>query len=233
MLFLFLRNTLKHVRLEVRETCKNFNCVEFLSSFVSHAIDLMCVHRFGTPWWECCSYPKSRNVRALPMKRMQSSAITETYRCCPWNEFPGSKWSCNVLPTLRSLKERPPTFLQIVSTGAWFQDFMKDMRRVKTEAVDRAQRLSRGENILVFLWRWLTVATLAKLREKKSTGQQGLGMVYRGVVSAPESLEHCCAVFFFHVGSPRQWDPRLEGVRVYSHVVWCMKVMWKSYVVGY
>ena len=41
------------------------------------------------------------------------------------------------------------------------------MRRVKIEAVDRAQRLFGGGNILVFLWRWLTVAKLAKLREKE------------------------------------------------------------------
>ena len=41
------------------------------------------------------------------------------------------------------------------------------MRRVKIEAVDRAQRLFGGGNILVFLWRWLTVAKLAKLRENE------------------------------------------------------------------
>lgn len=38
--------------------------------------------------------------------------------------------------------------------------------RVKIEAVDRAQRLFERGTDLFFLWRWQTVAKLAKLREK-------------------------------------------------------------------
>ena len=41
------------------------------------------------------------------------------------------------------------------------------MRRVETEAVDRTQGLFGGEGIVVFRWRRLTVAKLAKLRDNE------------------------------------------------------------------
>ena len=65
------------------------------------------------------------------------------------------------------LQGAPSTFFRIVGTGAWFQDSVKDMRRVEAEAVDRAQGLFGGEGIVLFRWRRLTVAKLAKLRDKE------------------------------------------------------------------
>ena len=44
----------------------------------------------------------------------------------------------------------PPTFFQIIGTGAWCQGSVKSMRRAETNAVDRAQGLLRGEEDVFF-----------------------------------------------------------------------------------
>ena len=68
--------------------------------------------------------PNHGDVRALPMERMQSSVITETYGRCAWKEFPGPKLNL-------------------------FEGSVKALRRVETGAVDRAQ-VSSEKKILWF-----------------------------------------------------------------------------------
>ena len=77
----------------------------------------------------------------------------------------------------------PPTFFQIVGTGAWFQDSVKAMRRAETDAVDRAQGLLGGEGLLVFHWRRLSFANVAKLRENERywPARFGYGVLRRRV----------------------------------------------------
>ena len=72
---------------------------------------------------------------------------------------------------------------RLVGTGVWFQGPAKKMRRVETEAVDRAQGLFVGENDVVFRWRWLTVAKLAKLRDNGSywPARYGRGVLRRRI----------------------------------------------------
>ena len=65
------------------------------------------------------------------------------------------------------LQGAPSTFFRLVGTGAWFQDSVKAMRRAETDAVDRAQGLLGGEEDVVFHWRRLSIAKLAKLRENE------------------------------------------------------------------
>ena len=69
------------------------------------------------------------------------------------------------LADIARLQGAPPTFFQIVGTGAWFQDSVKAMRRAETDAVDRAQGLLGGEENVVFHLRRLSSAKLMKLLE--------------------------------------------------------------------
>ena len=57
------------------------------------------------------------------------------------------------------------------------------MRRLETEAVDRAQGLFGGEDDVVFRWRWLTVAKLAKLRDNERywPARYGRGVLRRRI----------------------------------------------------
>ena len=71
------------------------------------------------------------------------------------------------LADIARLQGAPPNFFLFVGTGAWFQDSVEAMRRAETEAIDRTQGLFEGEDIVVFRWRRLTVAKLAKLRDNE------------------------------------------------------------------
>ena len=57
------------------------------------------------------------------------------------------------------------------------------MRRAETEAADRAQGLFGGEEDVVFRWRWLTVAKLAKLwgNERYWPARYGRGVLRRRI----------------------------------------------------
>ena len=62
----------------------------------------------------------------------------------------------------------PSRFFRLVASGDWANDPVKKVRRLETEAVDRAQGLFRGENYVVSRWSRLIVAKLAKLGDNES-----------------------------------------------------------------
>ena len=59
-------------------------------------------------------------------------------------------------------QREPSPFFRLVGSGEWANDSVQKMRRLETEAVDRAQVLFRGENYMFSRWRRLIVAKRAK-----------------------------------------------------------------------